>query len=326
VHQDFGNAGRACVGVIVNIKSGRNRRHGKQVSLARYKNIDEVMLFEVSGPEDVFSAVRKCHRLGFRLLVVQGGDGTVKMVLTSLFSKSCFADYLPKLLLVPAGTTNMTHADVGTCLPLSVAIREAVRYVQGYNGMLEQHQRYALRIEYLPHSKIICGMFFGAGLVHSGILYCRQTIHTKGIRGALGPGLALARYLYQWTRKKPRSERKSLQLQPDEEASEMLDFSILLATTLDRLLLRTRPFWGEDAGPLRVTFDNQRSRMNPGTIFRVLAGRRPLPDKASFRSLNCVKVQLKFSGGFTLDGELFGGPSEQSHLLLQAVGPIDFLA
>ena len=41
-------------------------------------------------------------------------------------------------------------------------------------------------------------MFFGAGAIYSGILYCRQKLHTKGIRGEVGPSIAMVWFLLDW--------------------------------------------------------------------------------------------------------------------------------
>ncbi len=81
---------------------------------------------------------------------------------------------------------------------------------------------------------------------------------------------------------------------------------ILIATSLERLVLRSRPFWGTSGRPIRhmrIGFAPKRLiRLAP----RILYGNdgRRLPEN-DYRSGGAARLELWLDAPFTIDGELF---------------------
>ena len=82
--------------------------------------------------------------------------------------------------------------------------------------------------------------------------------------------------------------------------------SLLLATTLDRLVLGTRPFWNNGREPIHFTvFDHPPHGIVRHARRLLFVGReRSLPDPP-FRSCGAAKVELRLDRPFTIDGEFF---------------------
>jgi hypothetical protein len=85
---------------------------------------------------------------------------------------------------------------------------------------------------------------------------------------------------------------------------------LLLATTLDRLVVRSRPFWNEDRGPVRYTSIAYPAERVLRRAWTVLYGRdRSHLDPAAFFSRGASRIELRMDCGFTIDGELFRASS-----------------
>ena len=62
-------------------------------------------------------------------------------------------------------------------------------------GLSGRIARAFVRAEITPHAAPIFAMFFGTGAIYHGIKFCRHYVATLGLRGELGPGVALAAVL-----------------------------------------------------------------------------------------------------------------------------------
>ena len=94
-------------GVLRNPHSHANRREG---ALPRPRT--DVLFAQPQSAGHVAEAVRRFAEGGVELLVIDGGDGTIREVLTAL--PIIYGDAPPPLLsLVPSGKTNVLAFDLG---------------------------------------------------------------------------------------------------------------------------------------------------------------------------------------------------------------------
>jgi hypothetical protein len=102
---------------------------------------------------------------------------------------------------------------------------------------------------------------------------------------------------------------------------------LLLVTTLDRLILGVRPFWGAGIGPLRLTVLDEGHRGLLRALPALVQGRRIPWATPSNGYLSCRarEIELDLPGGFALDGELFGGGAGRGSVHIQDGGTADFL-
>jgi hypothetical protein len=80
---------------------------------------------------------------------------------------------------------------------------------------------------------------------------------------------------------------------------------LMLATTLNKLILGTRPFWGGASAPLRITTMPYPVPSIPRWLLPSLYGRedRKAPPGAASRAVNACMVDCNMS--FVLDGEFY---------------------
>ncbi len=313
------------VGFISNPLSQQNRRDFSGIAAAAeaagmaHRRLADMS--ELAGHLDDFA------RREIGLVVVNGGDGTVQAVLTELLERRPFAT-LPVLAILPRGMTNMTAADAGLGGRPQAALARLARLVK--QGDIGPHlaRRHVLRLENLPDDPPQRGMFFGAGAIYQAIEYCRSRVHPWQVGANWAAGLTLAGLLAGWLLRGAKGGAISghrIGVSVDGGPLETDDRLLVLATTLDRLVLRSRPYWGEEDGPLRYTALSYPPRHILRHVLGVLYGgpRRRLPP-AGYVSRNAWRVSLELDGPFTLDGQLFQPPTD-APLVLTAPDAVDFV-
>lgn len=94
------------VGVIYNPRSHRNR--GRDLDVAARPS---VFVEQPDGKAAIANALERLARRGIDYLIVNGGDGTVRDVLTA--AQHVFADEWPEIAVLPKGKTNALNVDLG---------------------------------------------------------------------------------------------------------------------------------------------------------------------------------------------------------------------
>ena len=172
-------------------------------------------------------------------------------------------------------------------------------------------------------------MFLGGGVLAEAALFCRDTLKPKGVRGQWGPLLTLLSIGLKVLLRPARPEDADRIDRPqhmrviadDELLSDGWQMA-LLATTLHRLVLNARPFWGSCAGledekmahttqALRVSLFNYPPPFLPRWLPVVLWGgpNRKLPP--SMHSRCATRLEITTRGRFVLDGEEILPPADE---------------
>jgi len=292
------------VGVISNPRSGGNKRGGGGVHKL-LEHWPDVMHHEAFDPQGISAALSDFSRNGVKLIVVNGGDGTVQAVLTILGNKRIFAQP-PLLALLRSGTTSMLPRDVGVAGHSATALQQILLWSQSTNQDLGIQSRSVLRVQ--RDTDDLFGMFFGAGAICQGIRLFHCKDNPMGRRGQLMPMLTMARLLLailfnNQDKITPFLNNTGLNGRQPEKRADLL----VLVSTLDRLFLGMRPYWGTEEGPLRYTAVGTK----PKKLLRILwslfgsgNNRHAIPTNG-YSSHNVVEVRLDMQGDFTLDGELY---------------------
>lgn len=310
------------VGILLNPHSGRNKQHLSALRMLS-TSIPGALLQEVSTPQEMEDALRRWQLTPLDLLVIMGGDGTLQATLTTLLLDQ--ASSLPRLVVVPGGTTNMSAADIGARLKPVPALQALNAWLHGSGKAPKTMQRAVLRVDAGTSPGPQFGMFFGVGAVVSGVRYFHQQIRPTGVRGSLGPALALGRLLFSLLRNKPHPLLPAMPAHISaEHAKWQYDWLLVLASTLDRLLVGSRPYWGSEKGPVHFTAVINR----PQRLFRVLpsllAGRGAsvAREQDGYISHNLNSLTLTDVTDFILDGELF---KAHEPIRVSATEPLSFL-
>lgn len=300
-------------GVINNPLSFRNRRrHTLAAVLDVLGSHARIPHHEVDRPEDIAAATRALLDAGSELIIVNGGDGTVQAVMTALFGGRPL-EGLPLLAVLPSGTTNMVAADIGAMMHPVPALQRLLAAARDGRLLGTVVQRPVMRAEIAPDAAPIFSMFFGTGAIYHGIRLCRQYIATLGLRGELGPGLALAVFLGKIALGQGGSLFPPLHLSGrlDGVALRAGAYRGALVSTVSRQFLGLRPFWGREPAPLKytaVSYSPQHLWRAAPAVMRGKPNRYVRPEYG-YTSHNAHELDLHLDCGFTLDGELFTAPA-----------------
>jgi hypothetical protein len=294
------------VALISNPSSGRNARRGL---LDRIRDLltmhPSVTHFQESTYAGIADATREVVGGDTEILAVNGGDGTVHTVLTSMLTAP--ASRLPVLAVLAGGTTNTTARNVGYgSRPLAALQRLLIASATGaLAGSVTPHPVLRADLESGPQY----AMMFGAGAVYDGITFARERFASRGMRGQLAGGLALATFLMKALTGKGGTLFPPLaaDVRVDGVSLPSVRYFGILTSTMDRQLLGVRPYWGTGPGRLRFSALRYRPAHLVRAVLPALRGRpnRWLHEDFGYQSLNADEVELTFEGGFTLDGELF---------------------
>ncbi len=313
------------IGVLVNPLSGGNRRGLAAVrsAVAAYPRVRHC---DVETPRDVLAGLVEFARNDVNLVVVNGGDGTVQAALTALFHHRPF-ETLPLLAVLQSGTTSMTARDVGFAGSPVKALEKIFRWAEGGQGDPVILRRPVLQVRAPGHDPRY-GMFFGTAGIYQGIQYFHRKVNSRGLKGELGPGITIARFL--WAASFKRSDfisPVSMTITLDDHPPRQLDCMLLLVSTLERLFLGLYPYWGDEKAPLHYTALGTRPRHLLQALPFILRGRkshRARPENGYF-SHNAGRIELNLDSGFTLDGQLYTPANRREPTVVQSGASAAFL-
>ncbi len=315
------------MGLISNPNSRRNRTrlHEVETIVANHPRIHHRVTANSDAIADILETFA---RLGVNTLAINGGDGTGAHVLSALLSQLPFPQ-TPAIVLLPGGTTNMNAADAGLRGPLIDCVRRLCRWADGDDTGCERVQRAILRVTGAVGEPPRYGMFFGTGTIVNGIEYCHQNIHTLGIRDELAPGLVVLRTLWGIIRQDtrfaaPTATGIALDGRDLGPARPVIQ---LLITSLQRLFLGLRPFWGSEPHPVHCTWMEHPARRVLRAFPGLLRGRpnRHVSAQNGYFSHNAGEIRLWLDAMFTLDGEMHQASREQGPLIIGNGGTIEFI-
>ncbi|MGB5409181.1 MAG: diacylglycerol kinase family protein [Thiogranum sp.] len=318
---------RPTIGLISNPHSRRNRSQLAAVKgiVANHPNIHHHI---TQSADEIPLALRGFAQRGVDVLAVNGGDGTTAQVFSELLEQRPFAE-LPSVILLPGGTTNMNVGDVGLRGKLTGAVRRMTNWAEQGSDDVERLTRPILRAEGSVDGKIACGMFFGTGTIIGGIEYCHNTVHSMGIIDELGPGVVTIRTIWGIARKEPYfSDPTPIRIEFDSATdTQTRQVVLLLISSLERLFLGLRPYWGVENAPLHCTWMQQPTRKVFRAFPSVLRGRpnRHAGQENGYFSHNAREIRLWIDGAFTLDGEIYHASTEHGPVTVSNGGDIEFI-
>lgn len=297
------------VGMLSNTLSHLNKRQLPAINalLAEHEGFRHVV---VEGVRGLDHAIKDLARDGADVLVVNGGDGTLCAALSCLCEQRPFA-VLPPIAVLPSGMTNMTAFDVGPRGdPLDI-LKRLIALVESGDIEGKLVGRPVLRVTGAKDLPDQYGFFFGTAVIVRAIELCRDQAHAKGLEADFANAVTLARALFSWLISRGENafiHGDAMTVAVDDGPATPATFLVALATTLDRLVLNSRPFWheGEETAPIRFTTIAYPPRHLLRHAWRILYGRgdRRLPDPP-FHSQRARTISLRMRCPFTIDGEIF---------------------
>lgn len=316
---------RPRVAVLCNPRSGEVKRERDDIRAAA-RRVGDGPYREASEPTGISRVVEEALEAESDVLCVVGGDGTVHAVLSALVQRAPGEEW-PRLAVVPAGTANMLARGLGArggAVARLVALR-GWRDEGGSGGRVVR--RPALRIGH-GDSPASAGMFFGAASIAAGVRYFERRIQGKGLAVERLSALAVARVALGLAFGGMKGEAvREVQSRVDGEPVGADRCVLCLATTLDRLLLGTRPYWGEEEAPVHFTRVDEGARGFWWNLPRLAGGRpgRSMTPERGWFSRNVHRVELTFDGVFVIDGELYRARSASGPVRIGVTRVVEWL-
>jgi hypothetical protein len=297
------------IGIISNPRSHRNRRH-----MAGLRELivgeAEVLHEEIDHMAGLAEILADFSRREVGRIVVNGGDGTVQAVMTALLNNGG-ADEPPTLAVLASGRTNLIAHNIGLAgSPRDGLARLFARRRHG--DPLEGVSRPVLSLDLGGGGAVIHGMFLGSAAFYRGTMIGRTSFHPLGAVGPAVVGLSLGLVLARALLGRPggilQGDAMTVIHDDDREAARSRDYFLILATTLDHLILGLTPFWddGGGTGPLRLTTVTYPPPRLARALLPLARGRpRPWMADSGYRSRRLARVTLVSACPIVFDGQIF---------------------
>ena len=302
------------IGLLSNLRAGRSEARTARL-LNFLKDYPEVASVETTAAAAVPEALSELARQDVEVLVINGGDGTLTHTLTEILGNQAFGHRVPIIAPLRGGRTNMSAADLAAHKDPVAGLNEVLQAAR--TGHLDERisTRRVLRVAHGPLGQAHYGMFFGIGTIHRAIRIAHRRFPARKGQGVLGSTLLTAGLILRTA----LGDREGV-LTPDKvdllldgKPSLHAEYTLLIASTLDRLFAGMRPFWGTGPGTLRtsgVASDAERIGTAAPGILRGRPASWITPEKG-YLSQNVRRLDLRMHCGFTIDGELFEGATDQ---------------
>jgi len=295
------------IAVLNNLRAGRNDAEVTRI-LSLLRSYPDVIHIETDHAHALPEAMGEIARQNVKLLVVNGGDGTLQFSLTEILSGGEF-ERVPMIAPLRGGRTNMTALDLGARRSPVKGLRDLLEDARA--GRLAERivDRPVLRFETTKTRDVQYGMFFGAGMIQRAIALTHRMFPPGKSQGVLGAGVVTGSLLMRAS----RGDRNGV-LTPDK-IQILLDgrmvphgeFYLVIASSLNRLFLRMDPFWGEGPGGVRFSTIASNAERVRSAVPGILRG-KPRPFVTRERGYTSERpecAELRLDCGFTVDGEIF---------------------
>ena len=291
------------VGVIYNPRSHRNKGQDLDSDPAPH-----VFISQPGDHDQLPIALQRFAERGIDLLVINGGDGTVRDVLTCGYA--VFGENWPAIAVLPKGKTNALTVDLDA--PKEWSLQGAIDAYQ--NGRRIERQPMVVKSldsDAMPQ----LGFIMGAGVFTLSIR-AGQDAHRLGAFNALAVGVTTVWSLFQallgsrsnrWRRGAPieiaLGEKRAPM--PHSGHGESSWRQLLFASTLERFPAGIKPFGSLKRG-LKMAVLDQTSRTNLLQIPLILFGKSAEhAQKRGMHQLRTTRFEAQFGDAFILDGEAY---------------------
>lgn len=309
------------------------RSTGNQALLPRVRAFcaeeDDIFHYEVEEVSQIGAALKSIARVRPKVLVLNGGDGTVQAALTELYHGGHFDGSPPPVAVLANGKTNLIAHDLGANgdpITALVRILELVRTDMAPH--IVSRELIALSAG-RDSERPVLGMFLGGAGLADTMLYCRNKIYPLGLPNSLAHALTLvlgllavlvgrrARFLPAPPQPLTVSVMKSGVLQGR--------FAFLMVTTLQRLLFSGNMPGAAQAGSMQLLLIE---RSLPALVRALVAAVRGRLGRNRLDGVHLERGdEIRIEGSRSsviLDGELFEADVDRP-IVLRPTPPVPFL-
>jgi diacylglycerol kinase family enzyme len=287
----------------------------------------DVFHYEVEHVSQIAAAMCTIARIRPKVLVINGGDGTVQAALTELHGGRHFGDTPPPVAVLPNGKTNLIALDLGAQGDPLHALERVVELAKADLAPHIVERELIALTSGANETRPVLGMFLGGAGLADSILYCRHKLYPLGLPNGLCHFLTALAVLFaslsgiRAAFLPPRPAPVRISLVRDGQLSGR--FSLLIVTTLEKLLLGGRTQPGQ--GRMKLMAVDQSPWALLRMIRETLLGRfgRQRVAGVHMEQGDVIRIEGERSN-VILDGELF--LADRDHpIVLRTTPPVPFL-
>ena len=290
----------------------------------------DIFHYEVEQADQIGDALKTIARVEPKMLVINGGDGTVQAALTELTNGRHFGDTPPPVAVLPNGKTNLIALDLGARGDPVAALERLLNFAKSdLAPHLVARELIALRHgagESIP----VIGMFLGGAGLADTMLYCRNKIYPLGLPNGLSHAITacavLLRQLFGLTANFLPPGPAPLRVSVRRDGYLSGRFALLAVTTLEKMLLSSE-FRGSGGGggPLKfIAIEQGMGSMLRG-LFAGLAGRLGRSKLHGVHIEQADEISIEGDRSHViLDGEMFRAEIGRP-IFLRPASPLSFV-
>ena len=294
------------IGVIFNARS-----HHNQDRAPDFGGRSNVSIVRPETRRDIALALADFAEEGIGFLVISGGDGTVRDVLT--MGQAVFGDNWPQLAVLPRGKTNALNVDLGS--PRDWSLAQAIAAFENPEASKRVLRRPLAVSRVGSEDPPMLGFIFGAGAFALGV-EAGQDAHRAGFFNSLAVGVTSAWGVVQalfgsdsnvWRRgaKMELDYLPSGEPMPHSRHGDPSRRTLILASTLETMPLDIKLF-GKDQRDIRILLLDHPRRRVLFSVPAILAGWHPRwLSGAGLHHLSAEGFAITLDAPFILDGEHF---------------------
>ena len=297
---------------ISNANAKKIAKHGTSLNKVL---LPDAKHYHTQAPDDLIPLFTEKAHTHLKHLIIEGGDGTVRTVLTALLNSYDKSQTLPAVSILPRGTTNQIARNLGVKKTSDLTSIFKGRY-QVISMPMVKIKSKAINPQY--------GFLFSTGALPYVSRFAQDKINAKGIGGGTAVIGAVLKAI--------SSDKADLMPPKKHRIKGKLDDHIILnhkgatlgiiMTTLPTLMLGLDPFWGTENAPLRLTWAEAESAKLGRNVAGIWAGRKQNRSADGYHSHNVHKLTLRTKAPATIDGD-FLNISDQK-LRISTSRPISF--
>jgi hypothetical protein len=290
----------------------------------------DIFHYEVERADQIGRALKTIARVKPKVLVINGGDGTVQAALTELYHGGHFGDNPPPVAVLPNGKTNLIALDLGAVGDPIAALERVLEIARSdLDTHIVSRELIALS-DGTVGGKQVLGMFLGGAGLADTMLFCRHKIYPLGLPNwaahVLTVFAALAAVVFgiRAAFLPPRPEKVKVSVIRSGQLQGR--FAVLMVTTLERLLLKSQLRTdGHRGGAMQLLMVEQRPAAAVRVVLAALFGRlgRDRLGGVHIERTDEIRIEGDHSS-VILDGELFE-TGENRPIVLKPTAPVPFL-
>jgi hypothetical protein len=270
----------------------------------------DIFHYEVEQASQIGEAMKSIARVRPRVLVINGGDGTVQATLTELYNGGHFGENPPPVAVLPSGKTNLIALDLGARGDPIQTLERLIALARADDLAPYTVARELIALRSGDDERPVIGMFLGGAGLADTMLYCRDKIYPLGLPNGVAHVITAFALLMKlllgmkgnFLPPDPQPLSVSMREKGDRISGR---FSLLAVTTLEKLLLSSE-LGGRREGVLKLLAVEERPSSILRGLFASLAGKlgREKVRGVHFEEADEITIEGENSN-VILDGEMF---------------------